>query len=239
MKKLLLLAVLTVVGHTADADTFVGVTSATNRFLVATNEAVLVANGSGSSSAQVVKDGQNDSVRLLPAAAVNGSLAPLAIVGPCELIFTSASLLNFRRIPSGNIQTVILPPGVTTNSQTTLTIPDGKAVTFFRPSSSFGIYLQRGTNTFGPFYLEGGDKMTGPLTITLTGTVGSGQLSAVYSYFISDGYSVVPQAAGIQAPVGAFQIAVEKSVNLTNWSPAILQDIRDDQKAYYRLRITK
>jgi hypothetical protein len=50
---------------------------------------------------------------------------------------------------------------------------------------------------------------------------------------------VAPQGLAIQGPTGAFQIAVEKSINLTNWSPTILQDVRDDQKAFYRLRITK
>ena len=241
MKALTLAASVIPSATSAFAETFVGVTSATNRLVVATNKCILVSTFvSPGGVMQVVKEVQ---IHTLLSSVQAQPSYPAAVTGPCDFDFTNAVLVNFRRYSSVSVQTVLLSPQAGTNEEFSVTIVAGQNVRLFQPISGNSVRIQKGTNTFnlvlGP--ASPVDEFTGPLTIAFRGnnSVTESPYSTLYGYALTESATVVPQAIAIQSPTGAFQIAVEKSGNLTNWSPAILQDIRDDQKAYYRLRITK
>jgi len=227
------------------SETFLGMTSATNRFVIGTNESVFITtfrvNGVG--PIQIVKDGQVYSFQ-------NGfssePIYPLAVAGPCEFIFTNSALVNFRRYASSSLVSIVLLPQANTNAEFIVTVPTGQNIRFFSPIghvSSGHAVLRRGTNAWTIDNISRPDEFSGPLEVAFRGPKspedGQSPLPVLHTYGLSENAVVVPQGVAIQGPTGAFQVAVEKSGNLTNWSPAILQDIRDDQKAYYRLRITK
>ena len=102
------------------------------------------------------------------------------------------------------------------------------------------VTVSRGTNIvfvyIGGTY--GNAEVTGPADLSFY--VSSVETEPkVFSYVITDEAQIVPQGVTVQAPTGVFQLGVEKSTNLTNWVPVIMQTPREDQKSYYRLRITK
>lgn len=86
-------------------------------------------------------------------------------------------------------------------------------------------------------------EFSGPLEIELTvpesRVLGDFEFAAVYSYYFTEDFLVAPEFGFLQGPSGAFEIAVEKSVDLTNWFPVMLQNTSNDQKAFYRLRLTR
>jgi hypothetical protein len=227
------------------SETFLGVTSATNRFVIGTNESVFITNFrvNGAGPIQIVKDGQ---VFSFPNGFSAEPTYPLAVAGPCEFIFTNSALVNFRRYSSSSFESIVLLPQANTNAEFTVSVPTGRNIRVFRPighvSSGYAI-LRRGTNAWSIDNSFGADEFSGPLEVAFRGPKspedGQSPLPVLHTYGLSESAVVVPQGLAIQGPTGAFQIAVEKSVNFTNWSPAILQDIRDDQKAFYRLRIAK
>ena len=224
------------------AETFLGVTSATNRLVVGTNEALIISSVFPTdSSFQLVKDGSifttiygSPLTGLCPA-------SPSALAGPCELIFTNTVLLNFQRVSTAAIQTIALQPMAT--NVITASVAVGQKIRVF---NSFGygyIKVTRGNSyimidTWSLSQSRGNHEFSGPLSITFL--MGDPQAwSYVISYVLIDEAQAVPQGVTLQSPTGIFQLSVEKSINLTNWSPAIFQTIREDQKAYYRLNITK
>lgn len=237
MKASLVLLTLLALGLKTRAEFFLGVTSATNRFLIGTNEAVLIRTDSFSSGdLQFLKDGNTHTLNLQ-----GPSSPPMAVVGPGEIVVTSSALFSFARIPTNGLQTILLPPAIGTNSEFKFSVAAGKNIRFFFPLSAPEAKFDRGTNSvtrnifatirdFGPI------EVSGPVEVTLSNRLGS--RSALATVAETDESVLVPQGI-IQGPTGAFQIAVEKSSNLINWTPAILQDIREDQKAFYRLRIAK
>ena len=233
-------------------ETFLGPTSAMNRFVVGTNEAILITKwvpSNQSDGCQIVKDGVvyvvNPTAGQIPfSSELPSPSSPSAIGGPCELIFTNGVLINFQRLATASITTTILAPLASTN-KTSVTVASGQTLRLFRGFpyrglSSAPIAVARGTNSFGleeaSFFAN--DEFGGPLTLTFFGPV-SGTFSYLFSYALTDSAQAVPQGVTLQSPTGAFQLEIEKSTNLTNWVPAIIQSLREDQKAYYRLRITK
>jgi hypothetical protein len=240
MKYLLVFVALGAMCLTGLSETFMGVTSATNKLLLATNEAAIFYRLNPSSSpipCQLVKDGQIHNI-FFSVELNNATTSTYALVGPCELIITNNVLLNFRRVPGSTIQTSLIPPASPNPNQVVLNVPDGKSLRFFEASG--GVTVSRGTNVFQASFIRRNpdEEFTGPLTITITGYTG-GTESRHISYYFTDTFTALPQGVGAQTASGVSQIGVEKSGDLTNWSPTILQDIRNDQKAYYRLRITK
>ena len=73
----------------------------------------------------------------------------------------------------------------------------------------------------------------GPLEIALSGAY------LLVSYVLTEQVQSLPQQSVLQGPTGNFRVLVEKSTNLTNWIPSAIIDLRDDQKAFYRFRISK
>ena len=246
MKQLLFAFALIAMALTGKTETFIGSTSATNRLVVGTNEALIIhafgLSGGIPNGFQLIKDTTTNSFALPGTCSLN---SPIAVAGPCEFTFTKSAIVSFRRIPTSAIQTVIVAPN--TNS-TTVSVPSNRTILIFNPlnaqafSPSFGVSatVSRGTN-IAPFSVGGtygNAEITGPADLVFS--VGGGQTEPnVISYVITDEAQIVPQGVTVQAPTGSFQFQVEKSDNLTNWVPAVIQNLQGYQKGYYRLRITK
>ena len=230
-----LLALLLVLAAPSYAETFVGLTSATNRFLVATNEAVIITRISSSGPFQIIKDGTIYTT--FSGGVVAAELHqnnPVAVAGPAEFIFTNSSVVNFRRLPSTAIQSVFV---TATNS---LIIPAQRSVRFFAPLGGVLVRPSRGQSVGPEFNISASsnDELTGPLDVQIRTNLGAG-IASVVSYVTLEEAQILEQQGVVQGATGRFSIVVEKSLNLTNWFPSSLHETTDDQKAYYRLRITK
>ena len=59
------------------------------------------------------------------------------------------------------------------------------------------------------------------------------------SYFIAEDGFALPNQRVIAGPSGSYAITVDKSFDLKAWSPAILENTSDANRAFYRLRIQR
>lgn len=242
--RVLLLALSLASALAGRTETFVGVTSATNRLVVAANEAIIFNKLSAQSNATstskfIVWMGTNYS--LLPP--ISNQSPPGAFAGPCELVFTNAHVVSFLRLTNTPIQMAVLPTATPATTQT-IAVPTNQTLHFFTSSGNGRADFQRGGELVTDAELRGGEELDGPLTVVLKGVTGAAQpdttnTASVFSYYLTESATVVPQTGVLQGPTGGFQLAVEKSLNLSNWFPAVLQNLNNDQKAFYRLRISK
>lgn len=228
------------------AETFFGITSATNRLVVGTNEALIIfkwESDGGVPTFQLEKGGD-----VFPARAGNSfgdrisPNSPSALAGPCELIITNQALLAFHRLQTSAVKTFVLTPSATTNTAV-VSVAAGRNIRIFAsfpPAGYSPIRVSRGTNGIELLAVSfnAPDEFSGPVDLTFRGPT-SGAQAGIYSYAITEDAQTVPQGVAVQSGTGVFQLELEKSTGLTNWSPIVIQQLRDDQKAYYRLRITK
>lgn len=223
---------------TVSAETFLGVTSATNRLVVATNEVLLIQKlyVQAGATIQLVKDGNIYNLNNVQVEALN----PAAVAGPCELVLTNQTLVHFKRIISSGIQTLVLRPA-TTNI---ITVPVGVDIRFFRPLglNNVGAIIRRGQSelAFVDLSSQANDELSGPIEISMRNPYSPPITSDMsISYVLLQPAQSLQQQGVIQGPTGRFQVIMETSLNLTNWTTSTFQDLVDDQKAYYRLRIIK
>src|SRR6266446_376471 len=89
--------------------------------------------------------------------------------------------------------------------------------------------------------IQGGEELSGPASVTVISYNQSisGTNWQVYSYYLTDDFTVPPAVGYLQGGTGGFQIAIEKSPDLTNWSQVIYYPTSTDQRAFYRMRIDK
>ena len=180
-----------------------------------------------------------------------GSLygVPCALNGPCQIAFfqgydphsPAAVVVSYKMLSNSLIQSLIVTPG----STNVISVPAGKSIRFFSPtypwdaiSPSYGWAFQNGTNTIYDLHINNGEEFTGPLTMTRQYPDYS-TFSQLISYYFTDDFFVVPETGYIRGPTGSFEIAVEKSVDLTAWCPVVVYAMASDQKAFYRLRMVK
>ena len=115
-------------------------------------------------------------------------------------------------------------------------VPGGKSIKFFRALHSI-------EDTFAPCEFErGGVKIPGaiwdnaeydgPLKIELTAPV-------AVSYFFTEDFLALPDVSLLQGPTGGFEVSVQKSLDLTNWFPVVIHRTEADQKAFYRLKLSR
>lgn len=242
--RVLFMAIAWISVFTGRAETFVGITSATNRLLVATNEAIVFNKLSAQSNATSTSKfivWMGTSYSLLPP--ISSQSPPGAFAGPCELVFTNAHVVSFLRLTNTPIQMAVLPTATPATTQT-LVVPTNQTLHFFVSSGYGRADVQRGGELVTDVEMRGGEELDGPLTVVLKGVTGTTQpdttnTASIFSYYLTESATVVPQAGVLQGPTGGFQLAVEKSVNLSNWFPTVLQSLNSDQKAFYRLRIAK
>jgi len=173
---------------------------------------------------------------------------PYAITGACQVAITTfwydtnypiAALISYSLVQGNALHSSFIPPG----GLFTLNVPAGKTVRFLTPSFedasiSPNFTFSDGTNTIYDVGVSNGDEFAGPITISKPWYAGE-QFSQLISYYFTDDFFVVPPSGFLSGPTGSFEIVVDKSVDSTNWYPAVVNRTSSDQKAFYRLRIGK
>ena len=210
---------------------FIGPTSPTNRFLIASNEAVIVSAliYNFGAPASLVINGVTNSVTFDPIDMTNNAQT-YAIAGPSELILGTNVCFSFKRLIDTTIQMLAVPVSQTGS----ISVPSNKTIKFFIPLSTSYLFqgvIQKGSQTAAG-YTTSGAEFTGPCTIQIPGPL-------VICYYFTEDALVLPQAKVIQGPTGSFEIAIEKSYDLTNWFPVVAHNSVSDQKAFFKLRISR
>jgi len=238
MKKLLLAVILsaTLLAH-AHAEMFFGPTSATNHLLVgkgqfiAINSALASALGPGDPKRLVIIDGS--------AYLTWVNLRFLA--GPGELVFSNTvSIINFSRFTNGSVKNLVVGPGM----EPEIEVPDGQTVKFLgAPNNGVDVAVTHGGKVYPFVTMPTDPALSGPMKLHFK--MKDEYLAqpafdtAIFSYFLTDSLSVL-QAQGRLVPLpGQAFISVEKSPDLSAWLPVIDGVLSSDEKAFYRLRITK
>lgn len=233
----------------ARAETFLGWPASSTPLTVASNEAIVI------STISVPRY----STRAHCWGSINGqsfsceiycpSVGEWALAGPATINFeagnyTTAPVVCFKRLSGSGIQSVYTPKEAVTNS---ISVPEGKVCRFFVPfgySPSFTeaaisvpIMADFGTNSVGPVFLRGREELTGLRSFSiLSDTEGIG---SVVSFYFTDEALQLPDGLAVQAPTGDYTVTVEKSLNLTNWFPSVIQSATSAEKAFYRLKISR
>jgi hypothetical protein len=172
---------------------------------------------------------------------------PGAFVGPLQIGFKKESghLIHYKKLSGTVFQSLVTRSGDTN----TLSVPEGKTLRFYSLVPPMGdelpvrAELHQGTNAFSRVHLVAGMELSGPIQITVTLPYADPLYpdpgAAVYTYYITEDFMSEPNTGLLQGPTGNFQLSVEKSLDLTNWFPSVLQRTSDDQKAFYRLGLSR
>jgi hypothetical protein len=215
-------------------DTFVGPTTSTNRLLVPTNSAIIITTtlGDFTNSTQVVYQGSQFTQPYF-APLENGTTYALA--GPAELIFSNAVLITYYQITNSAIYTQTIA-----NDPICITLATNKTMRLFGvPAPVNASFSQPGIG-FVSFTLQPNQpaEFTGPGMLCLNSGVFP-PMAKFISYFIAEDGFVLPGQRAISGPSGSYAVSVEKSFDLSTWSPVLLETTSDPDKAFYRLRIQR
>ncbi len=225
---------IVLVSTLAHGETFIGPTIATNRLLAPSNSAIIITAtfGDFTNSTQVaLGEGGIPFPQNYFAPLENGS--SYALAGPAELIFSNAVLITYYQVTNSAIRTQFIA-----NDPIVIPIASNKTMRLFGVPAPVNAAFSRPGSGFVSFTLEPNRpaEFTGPGSLALS----SGMFfpySKFISYFIAEGGFTVPSQRAIAGPTGSYAITVEKSFDLNTWSPALLANTSDANKAFYRLRI--
>jgi hypothetical protein len=218
----------------ANAETFIGPTTSTNRLLVPTNSAIIISTtlGNFTNSTHVVLRGfQFNQSYFAPLESGNS----YALAGPAELILTNLAVVTFYRITNSAIVSQSIG-----NDPIGITIPTNKTMRLFGvPAPVEASFSRPGTPSVS-FTLEPNRpaEFTGPGTLFLNSGVFP-PLGKFISYFFAEDGFVLPNQRAISGPSGSFAVMVEKSFDLNSWSPVLLENTSDAPHAFYRLRMQR
>src|SRR2546422_6481990 len=218
----------------AHGETFIGPTTATNRLLVPSNSAIIITAtfGDFTNSTQVVLGGfQFTQSYFSPLE--NGN--SYALAGPAELIFSNAVLITYYQLTNSAIRTQSIA-----NDPIGISIASNKTMRLFGVPAPVNASFSRLGNGSVSFTLEPGRpaEFTGPGTLALNSGVFL-PYGKFISYFIAEDGFTLPNQRAIVGPSGSYSIMVEKSFDLSTWSPVLLENTSDATKAFYRLRIQR
>ena len=235
MKTRLVIALLIAsVSTFARGETFIGPTTSTNRLLVQSNSAIIItaAFGDFTNSTQVVLDGFQF-LQSYFAPLENGSTYALA--GPAELIFSNAVVITYYRITNSAIRTQSIG-----NDPIPISIASNKTMRLFGVPAPVNASFSRPEGGFVSFILEPNRpaEFTGPGTLALNSGVFPPYSKFISYFFAEDGFAL-PNQRYISGPNGSYAISVEKSFDLNAWSPVLLENTAEENKAFYRLRIQR
>jgi hypothetical protein len=219
----------------AQGETFIGPTTATNRLLVPGNSAIIITAtfGDFTNSTLVAQGGGAAFPMSYFAPLQNGT--EYALAGPAELVFSNVSLITYYQLTNAAIITQTIandPIPITIASNQTLRlfgVPASVNADFLRPGSGSVAF------TLEPCQLA---EFTGPGTLSLN----SGVLppyTKFISYFIAKDGFTIPNQRFVAGPTGSFAVTVEKSSDLSTWSPVLLENTMDATQAFYRLKIQR
>jgi hypothetical protein len=219
----------------AYGETFIGPTTATNRLLVSTNSAVIVTTtlGDFTNTTQVQFNGDPPFTQSYFAPLENGTL--YAVAGPAELIFSNAMAFTFYRITNSAIRSQAIghdPIGIQIASNRTMHVfgvPAPVNARFYRvDGGSVNFTLEPNRPA----------EFTGPGTLSLNSGVFLPSGKFISYLIVEDGFAI-PDQRVIAGPTGSSVVIVEKSADLSAWTPVLMQNTSDATKAFYRLRIQR
>ena len=262
MKKIIISLAMSLFVLRAAASVFVAPSNEVVFLTVPTNQTMLISsvkvgdfgNGNGfSANWLIIQNGVTNTLSLLNGIGnTTASIGPFGINGPCQMAFVDTQwdtnnnayyisvpvVISYDLFTNSLLHSVVVPPGSTNGIQ----VPAGKSVRFLAHTyggiNADAFSFQNGPNTISGVTVNNGDEFTGPLTITkgLPEYVFNSQL---ISYYFTDDFFAMPDTGYISGPTGSFEIAVEKSVDMSAWSPVVVYNTGSDQKAFYRLRLNK
>ena len=224
---------IALVSRLAQGETFIGPTTATNRLLVPTNSAIIITAtfGDFTNSTEVVLNGFAFSQLFAPLQ----SGSSYALAGPAELIFSNAVAITYYQMTNSAIRT----QGIA-NDPIGLPIASNKTMRLFGVPAPVNASLSRPGSGYVSFTLVPNQpaEFTGPATLSLSSGVffPNGRF---ISYFIAEDGFVMPNQRAVAGPSGSHAIMVEKSFDLNTWSPVLLENTADADRAFYRLRIQR
>jgi len=216
----------------AQAETFIGPTTATNRLLVPTNSAIIITAtfGDFTNSTQLAYSGSQFPLNYF---APLGNGSAYALAGPMELVFSKAALITYYVVTNSAILTQTIG-----NDPITITIASNKTMRLFGvPALVNASFSRPGSGsvsfTLGP---DQSAEFTGPGALSLNSGVLPPYVKFISYFFAEDGF-VLPNQRAIAGPSGSYAITLEKSFDLNTWSPILLANTTDANQAFYRLTI--
>ena len=220
----------------AHGETFIGPTTATNRLLVPSNSAIIITATFGdftNSTRVALGEGSFPFSLNYFAPLENGN--SYALAGPAELIFSNTVLITYYQVTNSAIRTQFIA-----NDPIVIQIASNKTMRLFGVPAPVNAGFSRPGSGFVSFTLEPNRpaEFTGPGSLQLSSGVFF-PYSKFISYFIAEDGFTLPSQRAIVGPTGSYAITVEKSFDLNTWSPALLANTSDANKAFYRLRIQR
>src|SRR6266568_922431 len=174
-------------------------------------------------------------------------VASISTLAHGETFIGPTTSTNRLLVPSNSAIVITATLGDFTNStQVILNDPIGISIGTNQTMRLFGVpapvnasFSRPGTG-FVDFTLEPNRpaEISGPGTLALNSGVFFPYAKFI-SYFIAEDGFAMPNQRFIAGPSGSFAISVEKTVDLNTWSPVLLQNTSDDNRAFYRLRIQR
>jgi hypothetical protein len=234
------------------AELFASSTNAVQTLTIASGEAIIystfkVDQGMGA-EATVVRSNVTGSLPFAPSPGMQALAGPMQIQYP-----TNNVIMEYQRLSTTNMFTVVFD----TNG-TTIFVPANKTINFLTPVSeapanppvSWSAVIQPGarmslSNTAATVscYLNGGETFTGPLTVTVQpGSKNNVNLSysnGWVTYYFTEEFAQIPSLGATALPAGKTIVTVEKSQDLTNWTPVFFNTSAEDQRVFYRLKASK
>lgn len=218
----------------SQAEVFIGPTTSSNRLIVASGEGIIITEivSNDSNLATLIVGGVTNSVQFGPF--FDSGQGPYALKGVCELLLTDARAVRFQRIPGDSLHTEIVSPG----SSFELNILQSKTAKFFPTSVDriHNITLSNYTGGIVTNVTSTHPEFDGPLWIKIQN---NNLDPLIVSYYLIDTALAQPAFGYISIPPGSAEIAVEKSIDLTNWVTSITKVVNSDTAAHFRLRIRK
>lgn len=257
----LLFGILTIIGPLlggdalVNAESFIGPTSSTNRFLIGKNESVLIDTVSmdpslgGELQETLVVSNIAYDVELIGGNAFGGGpaanptsmkLVPYAIPGPAELILSHSCAIHFARLTNSSMQMI---QWVLNTNTITVSVPTGKTIQFFsRVDCSCNplpvATLSSGTQSFD-IVVSPGDLIQGPITVSFNYSkqqINSTPDAFVSYWFVEDVFQNPNTVLSLGA--GVPNVLVQKSADLNHWQPVATLPVTLGSNSFYRLQIS-
>ena len=248
LRKVLLLTTVFLISLGVRAEIFLGSSNSVNSLVVASNEVILISatriedNGFPAFAGQINLNGTMQSLGM------DGYCEkPLALAGPATLSFPADSGTNslpvcicFQRISGSSIQSIYVPYN-SPDLSPVVQVPAGITCHLFRPicdnnggSTAIFANVQTTSNVVNNVQIFGGEEFTGPVNLAFNNQDYNANNGAVISFYQTEDALNLPSGV-LQGPTGSFVITVQKSTDLKNWSPTMIQSTGESQAAFYRL----
>jgi hypothetical protein len=207
---------------------------------VGTNEAILLTTIQAEGMPDLIVDGVGLSTDSLPDF---GDGPTIALAGPHDLVVTNHTgaedfFVTFQRLTNSPIRTVM----AVTAGEHFINVPTGKTIQMFpvlgKPEY---ITVQRQNSTNWIRCFEGRYRqpsIAGPVTVRVVFDPDYGWETA-FSYYLTDEVVQFPPQGLLSVPAPILQVNIEKSYDLTNWTPKAVFHTDAEAKAFYRLKMLK